>query len=70
MDAIKDKWKQHSNDMTQGYEWKEGLPYHEQKIVIPQNEELKQRVIGECHDSCFHGHVGRYKTLELLQRLF
>jgi hypothetical protein len=38
------------------------------RILVPNNEELKAKIVKEHHDSIVAGHPGRHKTLELISR--
>ena len=55
---------------TTRLQFKEGVWYHNERIVIPDVGNLRHRVISEHHDAPYLGHPGRDRTLELLQRHF
>lgn len=38
------------------------------KILVPNNDEIKKKILESRHDSVLAGHPGRYRTLELVQR--
>jgi hypothetical protein len=40
----------------------------EEHVYVPRDEQLRQEVIQEHHDSRVAGHLGRYKTQELITR--
>ena len=40
------------------------------KVYVPNNQEIKQMVMNECHDGKLAGHVGKDKTIELVCRQF
>ncbi|QRW17417.1 Retrotransposable element Tf2 protein [Rhizoctonia solani] len=50
------------------YDWEEDLLWYRGKLVIPDNEPLKDRLLREFHDSPLAGHPGQQRTLELLSR--
>jgi hypothetical protein len=47
---------------------REGRLYYRDRLVIPNNDELKIKLLRIAHDSPAGGHSGRGKTLEILQR--
>jgi hypothetical protein len=53
-----------------GYTQKDGLLYHLDKLYIPDSMDLRRRIMAEHHDTKIAGHLGRDKTLELVQRRF
>ncbi|KAF8755214.1 hypothetical protein RHS01_05561 [Rhizoctonia solani] len=48
------------------YNWEEDLLWYQGKLVIPDAENLKERLLREFHDSPLAGHPGQQRTLELL----
>ena len=44
--------------------------YYQDRLVIPDHDELKLKLLRYIHDSPVGGHHGRAKTLELLQRQY
>jgi transposase InsO family protein len=44
--------------------------YYQDRLVIPDHDELKLKLLRYVHDSPVGGHAGRAKTLELLQRQY
>ncbi|QRW25665.1 Retrotransposable element Tf2 protein [Rhizoctonia solani] len=50
------------------YDWEEDLLWYRGKLVIPDNEPLKDKLLREFHDSPLAGHPGQQRTLELLSR--
>ncbi|QRW15579.1 Retrotransposable element Tf2 protein [Rhizoctonia solani] len=50
------------------YNWEEDLLWYQGKLVIPDAEDLKERLLREFHDSPLAGHPGQQRTLELLSR--
>ncbi|KAB5589112.1 Retrotransposable element Tf2 [Ceratobasidium theobromae] len=52
------------------YEWEEGLLYYHGKIVVPDEQELRNRLLWKHHDHPLAGHQGHARTLEGLGRRF
>ncbi|QRW15573.1 Retrotransposable element Tf2 protein [Rhizoctonia solani] len=50
------------------YDWEEDLLWYRGKLVVPDWEPLKERLLREFHDSPLAGHPGQQQTLELLSR--
>src|ERR1700744_3076371 len=50
------------------YEYEDGLLYRHGKVYVPDEEDLKRRLLELYHDSPIAGHQGQAKTLELLSR--
>ncbi|KAF8753952.1 hypothetical protein RHS01_06575 [Rhizoctonia solani] len=50
------------------YDWEEDLLWYRGKLVVPDLELLKERLLREYHDSPLAGHPGQQRTLELLSR--
>jgi transposase InsO family protein len=51
-------------------EWseEEGLLCFRGKVYVPNDPELRRRIVSQHHDSRIAGHPGRWKTLELVSR--
>jgi hypothetical protein len=45
------------------YEWKEGLLWYEGRIYVPDDREIKLRILEQHHDSPIAGHQGQARTL-------
>ena len=58
------------NMMNQKFRMKNGLIYKEERIYIPNDTNIKTRIISEHHDTPISGHVGTAKTIELITRMF
>ncbi|KAF8751627.1 hypothetical protein RHS01_08519 [Rhizoctonia solani] len=54
--------------IIQDYNWEEDLLWYRGKLVVPDSELLKERLLREYHDSPLAGHPGQQRTLELLSR--
>jgi len=55
------------------YRLRDGLIYVNDKsraLYIPNDSEIKKKILWECHDSCTAGHLGLDKTLDLISREF
>ncbi|KAF8753953.1 hypothetical protein RHS01_06576 [Rhizoctonia solani] len=52
----------------QDYDWEEDLLWYRGKLVVPDSEILKERLLREFHDSPLAGHPGQQRTLKLLSR--
>ncbi|QRW26429.1 Retrotransposable element Tf2 protein [Rhizoctonia solani] len=50
------------------YDWEEDLLCYRRKLVVPDSEALKERLLREFHNSPLAGHPGQQQTLELLGR--
>jgi len=46
------------------------LWYLNDRIVVPNDEQVKLQVISECHDTPYAGHVGHAKTLHNVRKNF
>jgi len=62
--------RQAASKMVRSVEWseEEGLLQFRGKIYVPQNTDLRRRVVSLCHDTKVAGHPGCWKTLELVSR--
>jgi hypothetical protein len=58
------------NSTSPGWQHKDDLTTWYNRIVVPDNLALRERIIKENHNSAFAGHPGRTKTVELVQRDF
>ncbi|QRW15577.1 Retrotransposable element Tf2 protein [Rhizoctonia solani] len=54
----------------QDYDWEEDLLWYQGKLVVPDLEPLKERLLREFHNSPLVGHPGQQRTLELLSRSY
>ncbi|QRW23686.1 Retrotransposable element Tf2 protein [Rhizoctonia solani] len=52
------------------YDWEEELLWYRGKLVVPDSEPLKERILKEFHDSPLAGHPGQQRTLELISRSY
>jgi len=62
--------RQTSGKTVRSVEWSEddGVLRFRGKIYVPQNVDLRRRVVSLCHDTKVAGHPRRWKTLELVSR--
>ncbi len=49
---------------------RDGLIYKDGKIYIPNNNDIKTRILHESHDTSISGHIGTAKTNEIISRQF
>ncbi|QRW23855.1 Retrotransposable element Tf2 protein [Rhizoctonia solani] len=54
----------------QDYDWEEDLLWYRGKLVVPDSEPIKERLMREFHDSPLAGHPGQQRTLELVSRTY
>jgi len=48
----------------------DGIYYQNGKIFLPNEKDIKNKILEQCHDSEFAGHMGRDKTTDMVHRLF
>lgn len=48
----------------------EGVWYFHDRVAVPANQDLRKRIIAECHDCPSAGHLGYNKTLQRVARRF
>jgi len=67
--AARELWQALSK-MVYSTEWSEdeGVLRFRGKIYVPQNADLRRRVVSLCHDMKVAGYPGHWKTLELVSR--
>jgi hypothetical protein len=68
--VAKELRKDKSRGMVKSAEWSEndGLLMFHGKIYVPNDKDLRRRIIKQHHDTRIAGHAGRFKTLELIAR--
>ncbi|QRW15820.1 Retrotransposable element Tf2 protein [Rhizoctonia solani] len=54
----------------QDYDWEEDLLWYRGKLVVPDAEPIKERLMREFHNSPLAGHPGQQRTLELVGRTY
>ena len=47
-----------------------GLPYHEDRIYVPEHLDIKRQILRLYHDSPIAGHLGQSGTLELIKCVY
>jgi hypothetical protein len=64
--------KGRSKKLVRGEEWKvrDGLILFRDRIYVPNDPELRRRIVSQHHDTLVAGHPGRWKTLELVSRSY
>jgi len=67
--AARELWQTASKTVC-SVEWseEEGLFQFRGKIYVPQNADLRRRVVSLCHDTKVARHPRRWKTLELVSK--
>ena len=67
--AARELW-QASSKIVHSAEWSEdkGVLWFRGKIYVPQNADLRRRVVSLCHDTKVAGHPGCWKMLKLVSR--
>jgi len=54
-----------------GLAWEEdGMAYMEERIYVPNNKKLREKILKEYHNPVDIGHPGQYRMLELLKRTY
>jgi hypothetical protein len=57
-------------NVAEEFEVKDGLLFNENRWVIPDDSELRLRILNENHDSKVAGHFGQFKTAERMKQNF
>ena len=59
-----------SSHLVQSAEWSltDGVLYFRGKVYVPDNSDLRWRIVAFCHNTRVARHGGRWKTLELVSR--
>jgi hypothetical protein len=50
------------------WETEDGLVLYQDKVFVPPNYKIKQKIMAKYHDSILAGHPGRLKILELISQ--
>jgi hypothetical protein len=68
--AARELRKDKSRDTVKSTEWSEsdGLLMFHGKIYVPNDRDLRHRIVEQHHNTRIAGHAGRFKTLELVSR--
>jgi transposase InsO family protein len=68
--AARELQKDKSRGMVKSAEWSESdeLLMFRGKIYVPNDRDLRRRIVKQHHDTRIAGHAGRFKTLELVAR--
>jgi hypothetical protein len=68
--AARELQKDNGRGTIKSAEWSEsdGLLMFHSKIYVPNDRDLRRRIVEQHHDTCIAGHAGRFKTLELVSR--
>jgi hypothetical protein len=68
--AARELWKDKGRGTVKSTEWSEseGLLMFRGKIYVPNDRDLRCRIVEQHHDTHIAGHAGHFKTLELVSR--
>jgi len=68
--AARELLKVRNTRSARSAEWRvdAGLLYFRGKLIVPQDKDLRRRILEQHHDTKVAGHAGRFKTLELISR--
>jgi hypothetical protein len=68
--AAMELWKDKGRGTIKSAEWSEsdGLLMFHSKIYLPNDRDLRHRIIKQHHNTCIAGHAGRFRPLELISR--
>ena len=75
-DSVRDKMSARAKSRLHRYEVRDGLLYfqvqpgEEPRVVVPNDDDLKYKIVYEVHDTPVAGHLGREKTYSLLSASF
>lgn len=64
-----DEWFSDPNN-TAGLEFRDGLWWHGEQVVVPDATGLRRGIMYEMHDAPYSGHPGVSKTAKSVQRWF
>jgi transposase InsO family protein len=70
MNAIKNGQRQHKDITLAECEIRNDRLYYRQKMVVPNSDTLRYKILEFAHDSTVAGHPGRAKTYEIVQRAY
>jgi hypothetical protein len=68
--AARELWKDKGRGTIKSAEWSEsdGLLMFYSKIYVPNDRDLRRRIVEQHHNTCITRHAGHFKTLELISR--
>jgi hypothetical protein len=68
--AARELRKDKGRGTVKSTEWSEseGLLMFRSKIYVPNDRDLRRRIVEQHHDTCIAGHAGHFKTLALVSR--
>jgi hypothetical protein len=68
--AARELQKDKGRGTIKSAEWSksDGLLMFRGKIYVPNDRDLRRRIVKQHHDTCIVGHAGRFKTLKLVSR--
>ena len=56
--------------LPEGVQLRDELPYHEDKVYVPDDASIKAQILTLYHDSLMAGHLGQQGTLDLVSRMY
>jgi hypothetical protein len=59
-----------AGEKLNGWKLDNGLLYFQECIFVPQEKEIHKAIIESCHNVPSAGHLGQFRTLELVSRKF
>ncbi len=64
-----DPWFSHAVN-TKALTWRDNLWWNDQRVVIPDVQNMRRRILYELHDAPYSGHCGMTKTLRAVTQVF
>jgi hypothetical protein len=66
--VARELWKDKGRATVKSAEWSksEGLLMFHGNIYVPNDRDLRRRIVEQHHDTCIAKHVGHFKTIELV----
>jgi hypothetical protein len=58
------------NTHNENYRFEHDLIYVNNRLLIPNDDDIKESIMKQCHDFALAGHLGTAKTSELVKRYF
>jgi hypothetical protein len=65
-----DPWFQKETNVLKLHRDSQGVYWLHDRVVVPNNSTLRQKILQSCHGPTYTGHMGVSKTTELVSRLF
>ena len=58
------------NKQNEHYRFENDLIYYNNRLFVPNDDDIKEEILKRCHDFELSGHLGTAKTTELVKRYF